>query len=58
MKAVKTPVKSIRLYCLECCCNQKSEVSRCELVDCPIYPFRLGKNPNRLGIGRKLEKSK
>jgi hypothetical protein len=53
-----TPVKAIRSKCMECSCYQKGEVMRCEIVDCPLFPYRLGKNPNRKGIGRKFEKVK
>ena len=45
-----TPIKSIRQHCLECSCQQKGEVLNCQIKDCPLYPFRLGTNPNRKGI--------
>jgi len=48
-----TPVKAIRAKCLDCSGDQPSEVRKCEISECPLFPFRLGKNPNRLGIGRK-----
>jgi len=41
-----TPVQSIRKYCLDCCCGSPKEVRLCPNTDCPLYPFRLGKNPN------------
>lgn len=41
-----TPIKSIRAYCLECMCGSSHEVSLCWAKDCPLYPYRLGKNPN------------
>jgi hypothetical protein len=43
----KTPIKSIRAKCLECSNQQKGEVLNCVITDCSLYPFRLGKNPNR-----------
>ena len=46
-----SPVKAVRAYCLECSANQPSEVRNCPMVDCPLYSFRMGKNPNRKGIG-------
>ncbi|MGA2775652.1 MAG: hypothetical protein ABSE81_06295 [Candidatus Omnitrophota bacterium] len=45
-----TPVKAIRAKCLDCSGFQPSEVRRCESEDCPLFPYRLGKNPNRVGI--------
>ncbi|MFZ1081962.1 MAG: hypothetical protein WAO19_08550 [Candidatus Kryptoniota bacterium] len=46
-----SPLKSIRLKCLECSNDSTSEVRNCVITDCPLYEFRLGKNPNRKGVG-------
>ena len=46
-----TPLKAIRKKCLDCSCDCKLEVRECPVIDCPIYPYRLGKNPARSGIG-------
>lgn len=42
-----SPMKAIRLRCLDCCAEQPSEVRRCTAVTCPSWPFRMGKNPWR-----------
>lgn len=55
---ITTPVKSIRLKCLDCCCQQATEVKLCTVTDCALYPYRLGKNPNRKGQGFKAKQSK
>lgn len=39
--------KAIRLKCLDCMCGQANEVKLCPCTDCPLYPFRLGKDPYR-----------
>lgn len=41
-----TAIKAIRAYCIECSGGNKNEVRLCNLKDCPLYPYRLGKNPN------------
>ena len=41
-----TPMKAIRLKCLDCCCGSSNEVKLCTCEQCTLYPFRLGKNPN------------
>jgi hypothetical protein len=41
-----TPMKAIRLKCLDCCCGSAHEVKLCAATQCPLYPFREGKNPN------------
>lgn len=46
-----SPLKAIRLRCLDCCGDSAMEVRLCPAITCPLYPFRFGKNPNRAGIG-------
>ena len=41
------PIKAIREKCLDCCCGCASEVKECTIEECPIYPYRFGKNPFR-----------
>lgn len=31
---------AIRAKCMDCSGNQRREVERCKLTDCPLYPFR------------------
>ena len=40
-----TPMKAIRANCLDCN-GTANEVKLCPCKDCPLWPFRLGKNPN------------
>ena len=40
-----TPMRAIRLKCLDCCCGASAEVRRCPLDNCPLYPYRLGHRP-------------
>lgn len=42
-KTVEKLLKAIRKHCLECCGHQKDEVKKCEMKDCPLWDFRLGK---------------
>ena len=44
-----TPVKSIRAYCLDCCCGSWLEVKLCPRTQCALYPYRFGKRPKRNG---------
>lgn len=50
MNYQKNPVKAIRKKCLECMGNSRREVLDCPSTECPIYPFRLGKNPYRTRV--------
>lgn len=45
-----TPMKAIRAKCLDCCCGSAHEVKLCPCQDCPLWPFRFGTNPNRVGL--------
>ena len=42
-----TPIKAIRAKCMNCVCDQANEIKLCPITDCPLYPFRFGKNPNK-----------
>jgi hypothetical protein len=42
---VPTPVKTIRLKCLDCCGQQWKEVKLCRELACPLWPYRFGKRP-------------
>ena len=46
-KVITSPIKAIRAKCIDCCCGQLPEVKLCDAVDCPLHPFRMGKNPYR-----------
>jgi hypothetical protein len=39
-----SPAKAIRAKCLDCCCGSPAEVSRCHIIDCPLWAFRMGRN--------------
>ena len=40
-----TPMKAIRKHCTECCGGNTNEVNKCEVVICPLWPFRKNKHP-------------
>lgn len=40
-----TPMKAIRLKCLDCMCGSAHEVRLCPCVKCPLYLYRFGKRP-------------
>lgn len=46
-----TPMKAIRAKCLECSAGNANEVKACPITNCPLFPYRSGKNPSRAGIG-------
>lgn len=42
-----TPIKAIRLKCLDCVLGSSQEVELCPCEkNCALWPFRFGKNPN------------
>lgn len=49
-----TATQAIRAKCVECNCGVKAEVKHCTLTDCPLYPFRMGHNPNYQRKSRSL----
>jgi hypothetical protein len=54
-----TPLKAIRLHCLDCSGGSTKEVRLCVISDCPLYPYRFGRNPKKKGQGQieNLKKS-
>ena len=50
-----TPIRAIRAKCLECAGSRK-RVHDCDRgpeasEPCPLHPYRMGRNPARVGIG-------
>ena len=44
---MRTPIKSIRAYCIECQGGSYKEVRLCTSHDCPLYGYRMGKRPSQ-----------
>lgn len=44
---ILTPIRAIRTKCIDCSAGSMKEVRECVMLDCPLYPYRLGKSPNR-----------
>lgn len=60
-------LRAIRLKCLDCSSYNIIEIKECPVKECPLYPFRQGKNPfrkrtltdeDRQKIGERLNKTK
>jgi hypothetical protein len=55
-----SPMKAVRVRCLDCCAGSPDEVRKCQAVLCPSWPFRMGTNPwrtiseGRRAAGRRL----
>ncbi len=48
-----TPLKAIRLQCIECMGFSVYESANCTSPLCSLFPYREGDNPERKGIGGK-----
>lgn len=47
-----TPLRAIRAHCvIRCMSKQSKEVRLCVDEECPSYPYRMGSNPARKGVG-------
>ena len=42
-----TPMRAIRLKCLQCTCNQFQEIRECTIKDCALFPYRMGHRPKK-----------
>lgn len=47
MKTILTPIKSIRAKCKDCTNNQYQEIKECDMKNCPLWPYRMGKRPKK-----------
>jgi hypothetical protein len=41
-----SPVRAIRVKCLDCSGDQRKEARLCPVKECALWPFRMGTNPN------------
>ena len=46
-----TALRSIRLYCIDCCVGSYAEVRECSAESCPCWPYRHGHNPKKCKSG-------
>jgi hypothetical protein len=51
-----TPIKAIRAKCLDCMGGSSKEVKLCNIPECSLFAYRLGKNPARARKGRDGQK--
>ena len=42
-----SPLKALRLRCIDCSAGSSLEVRLCTAASCPAWPFRLSRNPWR-----------
>lgn len=40
-------LKDVRLHCIDCCCGVASEVKKCEIKNCHLWKYRMGKDSSR-----------
>lgn len=52
--AERNPLRAIRRMCLACCGNSVAMVADCPSIECPLFVWRLGKNPFRALRTRKV----
>ena len=50
IKLYDTPIKAIRKKCLDCTCNQYEEIRLCPIIDCALYPYRMGTRPDEATV--------
>ena len=52
-----TPLRAIRLKCLDCCAGQAREVRLCAAKDCPLWIYRSGHKPDNMQDSSLSQKS-
>ena len=47
-------LKAVRANCLDCMCGQANEIKLCtEENRCPLWPYRLGKDPDKREVSEE-----
>ncbi len=41
----ESPIKAIRAACIDCSGSNAAEARKCVLVNCPLWPLRMGVSP-------------
>ena len=49
-KLFDTPVKAMRKKCIDCCNGQYEEIRKCTVINCALYPYRMGRRPDTATI--------
>ena len=44
---ITSPLRAIRMKCIDCCGGQISEVRLCPCKQCVLWPYRMASNPFR-----------
>ena len=45
-KTILRPLKAIRAKCMDCMVGQRKQVATCHIIDCSLWPYRMGRRPN------------
>ena len=48
-----SPLKALRMRCIDCCAGSSLEVRLCTAVNCPSWSFRMGRNPWRAPVSEE-----
>lgn len=48
-----TRAKAIRQKCLDCSCWQMKEIALCTVLNCALYPFRMGRVAKAVELEKK-----
>ena len=46
MTTKKNILKAIRQNCIDCSAGSYKEVEECDMMNCPLFPYRKGNDPN------------
>jgi hypothetical protein len=52
-----TPLEALRQACVECCNGSYAEVRACAATACPLWLFRLGRNPTAVERAALVEQA-
>jgi len=57
MSKKPTSLRAIRNYCRKCVGGGIRAIKKCPHVGCILFPYRMGKDPGRKGVGNRNPRS-
>lgn len=55
LSRIRNPLTAIRAFCITCMGGYENHIPRCTVPRCPLFAYRMGKNPNAKKRGKPFE---
>lgn len=56
LSRIRNPLTAIRAFCVTCMGGYENHIPRCTAPHCPLFAYRMGKNPSAKKRGKPFER--